>query len=228
MKTRVDLFFDVISPYSWLSFEALSRYKTVWNIDLKLRPYFLSGIMSLAENRPPMMVPAKGAYMQKDLHRMRYYWSVPLNAPKDPVETMLNKGSLQAQRYLVSLKRKCPEKLEDGARELFMRIWSRDEDITSKDSLLQVSDKIGLPRGVAENVVGQLGSAEVKEELKKETQEAFEAGAFGAPWIMVHAKDQVHSIWGADRFHIIADILGEKFPGPMRELAKVQVTKAKM
>uniref|UniRef100_A0A8C9NNX9 Glutathione S-transferase kappa 1 n=1 Tax=Serinus canaria TaxID=9135 RepID=A0A8C9NNX9_SERCA len=44
-RTVVELFYDVISPYSWLAFEALCRYQHIWNIDLRFRPAFLGGIM---------------------------------------------------------------------------------------------------------------------------------------------------------------------------------------
>ncbi|XP_054242576.1 glutathione S-transferase kappa 1 isoform X2 [Indicator indicator] len=44
-RTVVELFYDVVSPYSWLGFEVLCRYQHVWNIDLRLRPAFLGGIM---------------------------------------------------------------------------------------------------------------------------------------------------------------------------------------
>ncbi len=47
-------------------------------MDLALRPFFLGGIMKEAGNRPPMMVPAKGLYMAKDLARNAAYFNVPL------------------------------------------------------------------------------------------------------------------------------------------------------
>ncbi|XP_065598340.1 glutathione S-transferase kappa 1 isoform X2 [Cyrtonyx montezumae] len=44
-RTVVELFYDVVSPYSWLGFEVLCRYQHIWNIDLRFRPAFLGGIM---------------------------------------------------------------------------------------------------------------------------------------------------------------------------------------
>ena len=47
-------------------------------MDLVLRPFFLGGVMKMSGNRPPMTVPAKGVYMNKDLDRNAAYFRVPL------------------------------------------------------------------------------------------------------------------------------------------------------
>lgn len=76
----VELFYDVVSPYSWLAFEVhyvfapwysslksmllnvfmfvlivcfkvLCRYRNIWNIDLKFKPAFLGGVMQGAGNK---------------------------------------------------------------------------------------------------------------------------------------------------------------------------------
>lgn len=47
-------------------------------MDLILRPFFLGGIMKETGNRPPMMVPSKALYMQKDLIRNSAYFDVPV------------------------------------------------------------------------------------------------------------------------------------------------------
>ena len=47
-------------------------------MDLALHPFFLGGIMKETSNRPPMMVPSKGLYMNKDLIRNASYFQVPV------------------------------------------------------------------------------------------------------------------------------------------------------
>uniref|UniRef100_A0A914EL82 DSBA-like thioredoxin domain-containing protein n=1 Tax=Acrobeloides nanus TaxID=290746 RepID=A0A914EL82_9BILA len=47
-KALVTLYFDVISPYSWIAFESLSRYEKVLPITLKLKPLFLGGLIRTA------------------------------------------------------------------------------------------------------------------------------------------------------------------------------------
>ncbi|XP_041798008.1 glutathione S-transferase kappa 1-like isoform X2 [Chelmon rostratus] len=90
-KKVVELFYDVVSAYSWLSFEVMCRYRNVWNIDLKLRPAFLGGIMQGSGNKPPVLVPNKFMYMSKDLRRLSGYFGVPLQFPSDAFEVLFNK-----------------------------------------------------------------------------------------------------------------------------------------
>ena len=52
----VELYYDVISPYSYFCFEALSRYRQPWDMDLRLKPFNLGAIMKEANNKPPGMV----------------------------------------------------------------------------------------------------------------------------------------------------------------------------
>lgn len=146
-KKVIELFYDVVSPYSWLGFEVclptavnrftlhrsrslhtqlcfqiMCRYRNVWNIDLKLRPAFLGGVMQgsgesqklfqvfaaprssscglslwfnvfTTGNKPPGLVPNKYLYMTKDMSRLAEYCDVPLRPPLDPFEAMFQKGT---------------------------------------------------------------------------------------------------------------------------------------
>lgn len=56
----VELFYDVISPYSYLAFELLTRYRKQWTtMELKLRPAYLRDVMIKSGNQSPGSVPAK-------------------------------------------------------------------------------------------------------------------------------------------------------------------------
>ncbi|KAK2096797.1 Glutathione S-transferase kappa 1 [Saguinus oedipus] len=88
----LELFYDVLSPYSWLGFEVLCRYRNIWNIDLQLRPSFIGGIMKDSGNKAPALIPRKGQYMANDIKLLRQHVQVPIQFPKDFFSVVLEKG----------------------------------------------------------------------------------------------------------------------------------------
>lgn len=106
------------------------------------------------------------------------------------------KGSLPAQRLLTAIKLKSPQSLEDVSRQLWLRIWSRvswevwwvgvvfitgcqqDEDITLHESLQHACLAAGLTREAANDLIGRIESQEVKNELRRTTQEALDLGVW--------------------------------------------------
>lgn len=66
----VELYYDVVSPYSYFCFEALSRYRQPWDMDLKLKPFHLGAIMKAANNKPPGMVRSfDSRFLMRDYER---------------------------------------------------------------------------------------------------------------------------------------------------------------
>lgn len=217
---RVQLFYDVLSPYSWVAFEILCRYQKKWNITLDLCPFFLSGIMKGSDNRPPGVVPAKANYMGKDLRRLATYYQIPLQTPSNVPEALFVKGSLSAMRLLTATKIGSQDHVEVLSRQLWNRIWGTDKDITTEESLREACATAGLELELADNLIGQIGESSVKEELKRSTQEALDLGAFGAPFIVIHDDDgNKERFFGSDRFELIAFTLGERWEGPLLEHA---------
>ncbi|XP_033897968.2 glutathione S-transferase kappa 1 [Acipenser ruthenus] len=214
-KILVELFYDVVSPYSWIGFEVLSRYRNVWDIDLKLRPAFLGGVMHGSGNKPPGLVPNKSLYMTKDLERLASYCKVPIQAPSNPFEAMFEKGSLSAMRFVTAVELHSPELTEQVSRELWRRIWSKDQDITTPESLQEAGEKAGLPADQLQRLLGLAVSQEVKEKLKLVTQEALNHKAFGFPLIVAHVDGRPEIFFGSDRFELLAHLLGEKWLGPV-------------
>ncbi|XP_041649084.1 glutathione S-transferase kappa 1-like [Cheilinus undulatus] len=216
-KKVVELFYDVVSPYSWLGFEVMCRYRNVWNMELKLRPAFLGGIMQGSGNKPPGLVPNKFMYMTQDLARLAEYFNVPLQTPSDPADVMFRKGSLSAMRFVAAVQEKekgGDKKVERVSRELWRRIWSEDKDITEPASLSEAAKKAGLSENEIKEVLSMYTSKEIKDKLKNSSEEALNYGAFGFPMIVCHVDGKPEMFFGSDRFELMAHCIGEKWLGP--------------
>ncbi|XP_069836378.1 glutathione S-transferase kappa 1 isoform X2 [Dendropsophus ebraccatus] len=199
----------------------LCRYKNIWNVDVQLRPGFLGGIMNTTGNSPPAMVPKKGIYMTKDLERLAEFYQVPLRQPSDFFHVVIKKGSLSAMRFVTAVQMSHPEYLEEVCRELWVRIWSEDKDITEPESILQAAKKAGIPEDLAKKLLSSISSPEVKTKLKETTDKALGYGIFGMPSIVAHINDKPELYFGSDRFELLAHRLGEQWLGPMPQKSKL-------
>ncbi|XP_073404410.1 glutathione S-transferase kappa 1-like [Dendrobates tinctorius] len=217
----LELFYDVVSPYSWLGFEILLRYKNIWNVDIHLCPGYLAGVMNTTGNSPPALVPKRGAYMAKDLRRLNEFYQVPLRRPSDVFNVMFNKGSLSAMRFVTTVQMSHPEFLEEVSRNLWLRIWSEDEDITEPESILQAAKKAGMPEDLAKRLLTTVTSPEVKNKLKETTEKALAYGVFGMPSIVAHIDGKPELFFGSDRFELLAHQLGEKWLGPVPQKSRL-------
>lgn len=166
-------------------------------------------------NKPPAMVPKRGEYMTKDIIRMAKYYQVPVQIPKDFFNTVIKKGSLSTMRFLTAVDLTQPQFVEPLSREFWMRIWSRDEDITQPESILAASGKAGLPLDKAQELLEMSTSPEVKDRLRAVTDEAMEYGAFGVPSFVAHVGDKPQLFFGSDRIELLGYLLGEKWLGPV-------------
>ncbi|XP_008826837.1 glutathione S-transferase kappa 1 isoform X2 [Nannospalax galili] len=211
----LELFYDVLSPYSWLGFEVLCRYQHLWNIQLQLRPAFLGGIIKDSGNRPPALVPRKAQYMANEIPLLKQHFHIPIHMPKDFFGVLLKKGSVNAMRFLTTVSMEQPEMLEKVSRELWMRVWSRDEDIAEPQSILAAAEKAGLSAEQARSFLEKISTAQVKNKLKETTDAACTYGAFGLPTTVAHVDGKTYMLFGSDRMEMLAYLLGEKWMGPV-------------
>ncbi|XP_070561795.1 glutathione S-transferase kappa 1-like isoform X3 [Ptychodera flava] len=162
-------------------------------------------------------------YGYKDLERNRDHFQIPMVKPKN-VADLFVKGSLQAQRLLTAVSmHEGNDAMENISRQLYLRVWSKDLDVTQPSSLMEAAQKAGFSEEKAQSLVSRINDQEIKDKLKDNTQTAVGHGAFGAPTIVVHMDDEAHMFFGSDRFHLIADLLGEKYEGPLVEYSKLKM-----
>ncbi|XP_007504545.1 glutathione S-transferase kappa 1-like isoform X2 [Monodelphis domestica] len=214
-----------------LPWQILCRYQNIWNISLQLRPSFLAAIImdsDMEEYREKVggdqriQVPTKGIYgfnsyleklrkqeyMKNELQYLGKFCQVPIEIPRDLRGVLIDKGSLNAMRFLTSVHIEYPEMLEKVSRELWMRIWSRDEDITEPWSIQAAAEEAGFSRKQAMSLLKKSSTEEVKNKLRENTNTAYKYGAFGLPTIVAHMDTKPCVFFSSDRIELLAHLLG--------------------
>ncbi|CAE6397482.1 unnamed protein product [Rhizoctonia solani] len=219
-RISVKLCYDIVSPYSYLAFESLTRYRDLWNIDLELCPYFLGGVMVAANNRPPMSVKLKGQYLSQEVKRLGEEAGLNITVAwiNNPPNTMGVARFLRAYKEVSS-----PTELENITRHLFVEMFSKETPPSDPAFFGSLIPDL-IPEDKFKEVLARSGSQEIKDLVKTESAALVkDYGAFGFPWIIVRRGDGItRSFFGSDRFANMAWWLGSeyKWQGPRPDVPK--------
>ena len=191
----MEFYFDFTSPNAYCGYVQARCLQEDYEFSLKLKPVFLAGIMKELETTPPAMQnEAKANYLYQDIERWTNYYDIPFNFPPEfPMDT------LRALRGFLVLEDREKSVLHEYTSQVFEAAWV-DEESIDEDSILREC----IPTSVQPGPFFEgIEEPEVKEDLKKRTDEALERGVFGCP--MIYLEDE--PFWGKDRFQIIEDRL---------------------
>jgi len=182
---EIEFFFDVVSPYTWLATHRIDELAAQAGLPVRWRPFFLGGVMKATGNTPPALLPARGRYMFRDLHRWAGRVKAELNFP-----TVFPTHSLPAMRALCAMPQ--DQAMVAAARALFRAYWTEGRDIRDPAVIAEITG----PQAVA-----AAGQDAAKERLRAWTDEAVARGAFGAPTFFVGEQ----MFFGNDRMDFVAE-----------------------
>ncbi|KAJ6223672.1 hypothetical protein RDWZM_002217 [Blomia tropicalis] len=220
-KTKVELFYDIISPFTYIQFELLTRQRKQWpSMDLRFTPTTIVSIMSKSENMPPMMVPAKGKYMMKDLQRISQFHKIPFKIPNDFPQFALELGSMKTQRFLCAVHEQIGDDVsrqEQLIRLFFQKFFTPTGErinLADVDTIRSVATEAGLESDFVQKAIDGMTTDVIKKKLIANSDIVTELGGFGLPVTVVHTDKEPKPpmIFGSDRLHLIGDMLGESKP----------------
>ena len=193
--SKVEYFFDYVSPFAYLADTQLPALFARTKAEVVYRPFFLGGVMQASKNSPPITVPNKGRYMFTDIQRWAKRYGVPANPnPHFPVNT------LNAMRAAVAAVDQ--PNFADFHRAMFRGVWVDGQNLADEAVLKSTIDAAGLD-GAA--LLARSKDQAVKDTLRKNSEEAVERGAFGAPTFFV--GDEM--FWGNDRLDFLEEALAK-------------------
>ena len=185
MNKTIDFYFDFISPYAFISFQQIKSLKFKQEFKFRLKPVLLGGLHNLHKITAPAFIPAKAKFMIRDCKMVSEKCKISFKFNSYfPIKTVdLMRGVLIAE--------------EDGIAnnyvdKIFEAMWVSGFNLNDQ----QVIDKTLKNLNInPKTFLLRLSNQNIKDELKKKTQEAYEKGVFGAPTFLVNNK----IFWGQDR-----------------------------
>ncbi|KIM26898.1 hypothetical protein M408DRAFT_174971 [Serendipita vermifera MAFF 305830] len=207
-RIKLDFFYDIGSPYSYLAFEILLRYEQLWNLDLQLQPVLLGGVFKLTGNSSPAATQYKRAHMMNDISRVSQEFQIPFSpGPEFPGNTM---QTMKMLRYLKD--ELSPAKFKEATRHYFKENFQVGTALSSPDFVASLPTDI-LPAADMEVALVKSKEKRISELMKAESTNLVEThGAFGFPWMVVHRSDgEVACYFGSDRFANMAWWLGPEY-----------------
>ena len=191
---KVELFFDLSSPYSYMAATQMKSLGERTGADVVWRPMVLGAVFKSVGNDMPARVPQKARWMGNDLMRWAAQYGVPWQMSSHfPLNT------IKAMRLILVDDSKAAAVALAG----FRAMWAEDRDITTDAELRRIAEMGGLDPATA---LQAIEAPAVKDRLRANTDEAVARGAFGAPTLFV--GDEL--FWGNDRLHHVEAALRGK------------------
>ncbi|MGB7183008.1 MAG: 2-hydroxychromene-2-carboxylate isomerase [Burkholderiaceae bacterium] len=185
MTKRVEFYFDVGSPASYLAWTQLPAMCERLGASLQYRPMLLGAVFKATGNQTPSNIAAKGSWMQQDMARFATRYGVPFKRnPYFPVNTLqLMRGAVWALQS---------GQLDTYLPAVFKAMWVDGVDLNQPTEIGRVLDAAGMP---TEAIMAAVADPAIKSALIEQTNHAIERGVFGAPTMFI--ADEMH--FGQDR-----------------------------
>ena len=190
MTNKIDFYFDFISPYSYLAHIRLKSLNKDNQLNINYKPILLGGLHKLGGITAPAFNERKMKNMKNDCE---------LIAQKNNIEFKWNDkfpiNSLYLMRGYLFIHDDLKKKYLNFC---FNAYWKESMDILDEKIINKILTEIGIDK---ENFLNGINNLEIKDRLKKFTNEAFDNDIFGAPTFVVNKK----IFWGQDRLDYALD-----------------------
>ena len=171
MPVSVDWYFDFVSPYSYVALHRLEEISQ----PITYKPVLFAGLLNHWGQKGPAEVPAKRRWT----YRWCTWWAQSLGIPlRFPAAHPFN--PLQHLRLALA----CDSRPE-AVKRIFRSIWMSGEHADDPGRFQALCRELGVQQSM-------LG--EMKEPLRRNTDEAAARGVFGVPSLVIDRE----VFWGAD------------------------------
>jgi len=190
---KLTFYHDFSSPWSFLGSTQVRRLAESHGATLEYKPILLGALFrNIGTPNVPMfaMSDAKRNYFAKDMEDWKaFHGKINLRFPDAfPIRTVLPLRVSIVEPKTIDV--------------MYDALWQQNQNIGDEGVLRKVLEANGFD---AQSILDKTASADVKETLKKNTEEAETKGACGVPSFEVNDGGEI--IWGQDRMNVVSDML---------------------
>jgi len=193
MTLSIDYYFAPQSPWTYLGHQRLRDIAQRAGAEIRVLPIDLGKIFPRSGGLPlPQRAPQRQAYRLVELKRFADWLGLPLNLHP----TYFPVPAEAAARLILAI---AASQGSDAAMQLtgvvLKAVWAEQRNINDTGTLAQLLAECGLP---AATLAESQGDA-VQQRYEAATQQAFDAGVFGAPSYVIDGE----IFWGQDRLDFL-------------------------
>ena len=195
-----DWYFDFLSPFSYLQLVQFDRLPP--DLEITYRPVLFAGLLGHWEHKGPAEIPAKRVHTYRWCHWYAARHGIPFRMPPahpfNPLRPLRLAVAQGAEPALI--------------RAVFDTIWAEGRDVSRDDEWQGLTERLAIAD--AEEAIAR---PEVKEALRRGTEEAAKRGVFGVPTFAI--GDEL--FWGLDATDLVLDYLNDPASFATGEYARI-------
>jgi len=202
MASPVDYYFAPQSPWTYLGHQRLQDIARRAGAPIRVLPVDLGKIFPRSGGLPlPQRAPQRQAYRLVELKRFADWLGLPLNLHPAyfPVP-----GDAAARLILTVVDGQGSDAAMRLTGAVLKAVWAEQRCINDAATLAQLLAECGLPAGALDEAQADA----VRQRYEAATQQAFDAGVFGAPSYVVDGE----IFWGQDRLDFLERRLARTAP----------------
>jgi 2-hydroxychromene-2-carboxylate isomerase len=191
--STLEFWFDYGSPAAYLAYTQIPAIAQRTGATIAYRPFLLGGVFKATGNRSPIEVPAKGSWIMVDFARHAKRYGVPFGLPAQfPINSLnLMRGAVAADNM---------GRLVPFSDAVYRAIFAEKRNMEDPVVIGAVLRDAGFDPG---ELLAAIGTPEVKDRLRANTEEAVARGVFGAPTMFVGKE----LFFGQDRLGFVEEEL---------------------
>ena len=185
MTASIDWYFDFVSPFSYISLYRLKELPA----PVIYKPVLFAGLLKRWGQKGPAEIPAKRRWT----YRWCIWWAQELGLSfRFPEQHPFN--PLPHLRLALA----CGSR-PDAVKRIFDWVWMSGENAADPSRFARLCKELNVD-------ADRLGAPDVKDSLRKNTEEAAARGVFGVPSFVVDGE----VFWGADSIEFVNAFLKDQ------------------